>query len=292
MKKKDDIPRLEAGERINIDIDLSSLNVKRKKRFSIIALFLTVLTVLLLFITLKVRNDADKKPESSVDASVNDALTWQGAFESEKIFNDCREASVSIMAQGRRCSGFVYSSDGWIVTVEGVVNENVKGRIEVFLFDGSAFLVEAFKINRQSGLVLMKIDASGLKSVNIDKKSEPFVGEELFTFCAIGDGVGEGSLFSGRVAHTQRAVGVCRSDGRIRTLKLVQVAVLLTEDGVGAPFFDESGALVGIACADGGEEERYIVDYAFSFSAVKPILEAMKIGETLEVSEDFSEIFE
>lgn len=284
MNKNDYTPRLEAEEKIKIDIDFEGLSVRKRRRFPFFAFLLLIVLALICFFIFKSVMIEDKaQNEPFIEAFGNEETLWQGAFESEQIFNSCKEASVSIISQGKRCSGFVYSSDGWIATVEGAVNENVKGQIEVVLFDGSRFFVEAFRQNRESGLVLMKINASGLTAVNLSG-GEIFYGEELFTFCTLGEATEGGSLFSGKVAHINRFARLYRADGGTRNLKLFQIGTLLTEEGEGAPFFDGQGFLVGIACADFSSEERYMIDYAYSFCDVKLIFESLKNGKSVEES--------
>lgn len=297
MNKNDDIPRLEAEEKIKIDIDFENLNVKRKKPFRFfVAILLILLATLGAFIIImkikSVANNGDKPLDSSVNNDIDANSAWNGAFASEKIFNACREVAVSVIAEGKVCSGFVYSSDGWIATVEGIVNENVKGQIEVVLFDGSRFFVDSFRQNRESGLILMKINADGLRAANCVEGVEIFAGEELFTFCAIDGAIEEASLFSGKVAHAKRNVEIYRADGGSRRVKLFQLGILLTEQGVGAPLFNENGAIVGIACSSGTTNERYMIDYAFSFNAVEDVLEMLKNGKRAGENELFDVIVE
>lgn len=288
-----DIPRLESDEPIKVDIDFQAVSKRRRRYpFFLLLLLLLLFAIVGTFIFKKSQQErADFEP--NIDASLEGENTWQGAFASKEIFELCREISVSVIAEGRRCSGFVYSSDGWIATVEGIVNENVKGKIEVVLFDGRSFFVESFRQNRESGITLMKINANNLKAANIDGKGEVFAGEELFTFCTVGDTVEGGSLFSGKVAHTQRTVEIYRSDGTKRKLKLFQIGILLTEEGVGGPLFNEKGEIVGIACASGGKiDERYMVDYAYSFSNIKSLLSTMKDAKRAEDDDLFCIIVE
>lgn len=295
MNKNDDIPLLEADEKIRLDINFENIRAKKIRRFRYLALLLLILLALVGAFIFKKSENANEKNE--ISESNNDAIagfTWYGAFESEEIFNYCKEVSVSIIAQGQRCSGFVYSSDGWIATAEGVVNEGVKGQIEVILFDGRRFLVESFRQNRESGLILMKIDASNLKSISLDGVGEIFAGEELFTFCTVGNVAEGSSLFSGKVAHIKRSVELLGYDGRARVLKLFQIGILLTEEGVGAPLFNERGEIVGIALASDCdvENERYMIDYAFDFNNVSDVLKMMKNGKRAEDSELFDVIIE
>ena len=293
MKRNEDIPRLESDEKINIDLDFEKLNIRKRRRFPIVAFLLLILLAVISILLLKKSRGERLDFEPNVDAALKGSEEWYGAFASEEIFNDCRESSVSVIAEGKRCSGFVYSSDGWIVTVEGAVCENVKGRIEVMLFDGRSLEVEAYRLNRQTGIVMMKINAEGLKTASLDFDGEIFAGEELFTFCSVNGAADGGSLFSGKVAHTQRSVEVVRADGGTRSLRLFQIGILLTEEGVGAPLFRENGELVGIACApDGSSDERYMVDHAFSISSIESLLSTMKSGKMAEESELFSIIVE
>ena len=289
MNEKDDIPRIESGEKIKIDIDLENAAVKKRRRYPFFAFLLFILLVLSAVIAFEF---LEKREEDYAEALLHTQSSgedvWQGAFDSRETFEACRASFVSVIAEGKRCSGFVYSEDGWIVTVEGAVNENVVGQIEVVLCDGRRFLVESFRQNRESGITLMKIDATELCAARLNIGYELCVGEEIYSFCAF-DASGGASLFSGKIAHTDRTVNILRSDGRARKLSLVQVGILLTEEGVGAPIFNRQGELVGIACASGeGGEERYMVDYVFELCDVNRLLSAMKEGKRAEDSELFS----
>ena len=294
MNRKEDIPRLTSEENIEIDIDFENINVKKKRRYPFFVLALLLLLILAAFIIFKISVDKSRAAEQVfLDSSESDEV-WQGAFISREVFERCKAASVSVLADGKFCSGFVYSSDGWIATVEGIVNENVKGRIEVVLCDGRRFFVDSFRQNRESGLTLLKIDAYGLTSVNMSEEKSVFAGQELFTFCALSDEMGESSLFSGKVAHASRTVELQRADGRTSTLSLLQIGILLTEEGVGAPLFNESGELVGIGCASAGGDEggRYMINYAFVARDVSELLSVMKEGKRAESDELFSFVVE
>lgn len=292
MKEKDDIPRIESGEKIKIDLDFEKAAIKKRRRYPFFAFLLFILLVigaLIVFELLDKRRD--DSAEAILDVNLNEEI-WQGAFDSEETFKACKDSFVSVIAAGRRSSGFVYSEDGWIVTVEGVVNEGIVGRIEVVLSDGRRFLVDFFRQNRESGLTLLKIEANGLCAARLNARDELCVGEEIFSFCAF-DSSGEASLFSGRVAHKDRVVEALRADGGTRRLSLVQIGILLTEEGVGAPIFNGRGEVVGIACASGeAYGERYMVDHAFNIADVSRLLLVMKNGKRAGDTELFSIIIE
>lgn len=262
MKRKSNngTPLLEdKNTKIELDFDNGEQAASIRKRFSFFALLALVLLVLAILLIFKANQRSSD--DALVNAEPKESELWQGAFLSKEIFESAKASSVSVIAEGKVCSGFVFSSDGWIATAEGIVNEYVQGQIEVALCDGRRFLVNCFKQDRESGLLLMKIDAEKLTAVRASKDT-PSVGEELFTFCCINDDFSEGSLFSGKLSHVARQSIITRTDGRLCSLPLLQIAFLLTEEGVGAPLYNSSGELVGIALSQKNNGERFIINYA------------------------------
>lgn len=273
MKKEEDFLRLEGKERVNIDFENICVKKKRQNPFFLIALIFLITVLALIIIKLK----DDKNKEESVAAYKEESEEqWQGAFLSEEIFFKCRQASVSVIADGKICSGFVFSSDGWIASSNAIVNDEVKGKVTVVLCDGSVYEVGSFKESRRGGLVLMKIDAKGLVEADLSFEGQPSDGQEIYTFCSL-DGKGEPSLFSGEISHTQRSVTLQRENERSRVISLMQISLLLTEQGAGAPLFDAKGRLIGIGYG-GDLEERYMINYAFSIKKTKKLLQKMRDG--------------
>ena len=281
MKKEEDFLRLEGKEGINIDFE--NLCIKKRRWNPFFLLALVFLTFVIIFAVIKINSDKDDEEVFAVNNEVSE--DWQGAFVSEAVFLKCQKASVSVIADGRICSGFVFSSDGWIVTVNSIVNEFVKGKVKVVLYDGRVLDVEAFKESRKAGLVLMKVDADGLAFADLSSVDDVSAGQEIYTFCSL-DGRGAPSLFSGKISHTQRWVLFEREGEKNKTLSLMQVSLLLTEEGVGAPLFDENGGVVGIACGNNDLQgrEKYMINYAFLAKKVRNLLFKMKDGGFLDDS--------
>ena len=280
MERKEDVPRIESGDNIKIDLEFERVNIK-KRRYPFFILAVLVMLALLLFFAWKGEVNGDEASDALAEGEELESQ-WQGAFSSREVFDACRAASVSVFVGEERCSGFVYSSDGWIATAGGVVNEDIRGRIEVLLCDGRRFFADSFRINRESGIALMKIEADGLVSARIDKGIEVCSGEEIFTFCdTLGDG--ESSLLSGRIAHTDRTVGISNC-GIERSASVMQLSILLMEEGVGAPVFNSQGFLVGVGCASDTdrEDERYTVGYAFFSTDLDGAFHAMREGKAVE----------
>ena len=278
MKKEEDFLRLEGKEGVNIDFE--NLCVKKRRWNPFFLLVIVFLSLVVILALTKIKSDENDEEAIYVDNAVEE---WQGAFVSETVFLRCQQASVSVIADGRRCSGFVFSNDGWIASTNEIVNEFVKGKVKVVLYDGRVFDVEGFKESRRAGLVLMKIDATGLVCVDLSVKKEMSAGQDIYTFCSL-DAKGEPSLFSGKISHPQRAVTFIREGEKNKVISLMQISLLLTEEGVGAPLFDHNGKLVGIACAneDSYNSEKYMINYAFSTKKVRNLLLKMQEGDFFE----------
>ena len=273
MKKEEDFLRLEGKENVNIDFENLCIKKKRRNPFFLIALIFLATVMTLVIIKIK----ADEKKEESISAYKEEtAEQWQGAFVSEDLFLKCRQSSVSVIADGKLCSGFVFSSDGWIASTNSIVNDAVRGKVKVVLCDGSVYEVGAFKESVRAGLVLMKIDAEGLVPVDLSFGGQLSEGQEIYTFCSL-DAKGEPSLFSGKISHTQRAVTFRRENERNKVLSLMQISLLLTEQGAGAPLFDDKGRLVGIGYG-GAQDGKYMINYAYSIKKTRNLLQKMRDG--------------
>ena len=261
-------------EKIEFDLeeDLERVAVKRRRYpfFALLAFILLILTAFFLF-----KANKPRAVDTLLDTTEESSEIWQGAFSSKETFDAARASSVSVLANGKVCSGFVFSADGWIATAEGIVNEYVEGQIEIYLSDGRRFLVDAFKQDRESGLILMKINAKDLTPVNFSN-SALSVGEELFTFCPVDNDLNASSLFCGRLSHSERTAVITRADGRLTSLSVLQIAFLLTEEGVGTPLYNANGELVGIALAQSnGYNERFMINYALPSTKAINILSVL-----------------
>lgn len=295
MMEKEDIPRLEAGEDIKVDLNFDTANAVRRRKYPFFV-FLIIVLLLLIALASVVLYYSVKNAEAQTMAQKNEESEkiWTGAFCSEEIYNRCKASAVSICVNGKRCSGFVFSSDGWIGTLEGVVNREVEGRIEVKFCDGRTFPVESFRQEQKSGLTLLKIDAAGLSAVEFVKDYEVSAGEELFSFFAVDERSEENSLFSGRVALTDREIEILNSDGRPSTFNLLQVGILLTQEGAGAPLFNSKGEICAIACTNELENmsQNRLVNYAISAEDAYNAYEIMSRGERVNGDTDLPFVLE
>lgn len=295
MMEKEDIPRLESGEDIKVDLNFNTANAVRRRKYPFFVFVIIALLLLIALATVALYyNVKNADIQALVEKNEGNEKIWTGAFCSEEVYNRCKASAVSICVNGKRCSGFVFSSDGWIGTLEGIVNRDIEGRIEVKFCDGRTFPVESFRQEQKSGLTLLKIDAAGLSAVEFAKNREVSAGEELFSFFAVDEKAEENSLFSGRVALTDREIEVLNSDGRTSVFNLLQVGILLTQEGAGAPLFNSRGEICAIACTNELENmsQNRLVNYAISAEDAYNAYEIMSRGERVNWDTDLPFVLE
>lgn len=139
-------------------------------------------------------------------------------------------------------SGFVISSDGYILTnyhvVDGVSD------ITVFFADGTSYDAELVGGEEDNDIAVLKIDAAGLTPVVLGDSDSVTVGENVY---AIGNPLGEltFTLTGGLVSAKDRSV--TSSDGTI--INMIQTDTAINSGNSGGPLFDQYGQAVGIVSA-------------------------------------------
>ena len=151
-------------------------------------------------------------------------------------------------------SGFVYSSDGYIITNAHVVKDSVD--ITVNLSDGRSFKAEVRGVDEKSDLAVLKIDAKGLATVKLGSSAKLEVGEIVI---AIGSPFGfDETVTSGIVSAKGRyGMGIEDYENFIQTDAAINPGnsggPLLNLDseviGINTAIFSRSGAFAGIGFA-------------------------------------------
>lgn len=136
-------------------------------------------------------------------------------------------------------SGFIMSSDGYIITNHHVVAN--ADRITVTLTDRREYTAEIIGSDELSDVALIKIDASGLKSVEFGDSEQVRVGEWVL---AIGSPFGlEFSAAAGIVSAKSRNVP---SRGPANYVSFIQTDVAINQGNSGGPLFNLDGQVIGI----------------------------------------------
>ncbi|ANJ68300.1 hypothetical protein A9404_05350 [Halothiobacillus diazotrophicus] len=136
-------------------------------------------------------------------------------------------------------SGFVLSSDGYILTNEHVVD----GASEVFvrLLDGREFRAKVRGIDVPGDIALLKIDAKGLRPVKLGNSDLVKPGQWAV---AIGSPFGfDHSVTAGVISAKGRSLP---DEADQRYVPFLQTDVAINPGSSGGPLFNVNGAVVGI----------------------------------------------
>ena len=133
-------------------------------------------------------------------------------------------------------SGFIISTDGYIISNAHVVND--ADQIIVRLHDGRELIAAVVGIDKQSDVALLKIDAIDLPVVKIGTGYDLEVGEWVL---AIGSPFGfEHTVTAGIVSAKQRSL----PSGNY--VPFIQTDVAINPGNSGGPLFDMNGHVVGV----------------------------------------------
>ena len=133
-------------------------------------------------------------------------------------------------------SGFIITSDGYILTNAHVVNE--ADEVIVKLSDKREFKAKIIGVDRRTDVALVKIEATGLPKVTIGDPAKLKVGEWV---AAIGSPFGlENTMTAGIVSAKGRALP------QENFVPFIQTDVAINPGNSGGPLFNLAGEVVGI----------------------------------------------
>ena len=133
-------------------------------------------------------------------------------------------------------SGFIISSDGYILTNAHVVSE--ADEVVVKLFDKREFKAKIIGVDKRTDVALVKIEATGLPKVTIGDPAKLKVGAWV---AAIGSPFGlENTMTAGIVSAKGRALP------QENFVPFIQTDVAINPGNSGGPLFNLNGEVVGI----------------------------------------------
>lgn len=187
-------------------------------------------------------------------------------------------------------SGFVYSSDGFIVTNNHVIEQAEK--IEVTLYDGRSFEAKVIGTDPMTDLALIKIqDAPHLPAVKLGNSDDLEVGDWVL---AIGNPLGlDYTVTAGIISAKGRDIFGGTAYGQF-----IQTDAAINPGNSGGPLFDVDGKVVGINTAIAQGQG---LGFAIPISLAEKILQQLKLHGKVErgwlgvsiqtLSEDLAESF-
>ncbi len=170
-------------------------------------------------------------------------------------------------------SGFIYDSNGWILTNRHVVAGGDKLTVE--LLDGKQYEGTLYGIDTLTDLAIVKIDATGLPTAPLGDSEKLAIGQLAV---AIGSPLGtySNSVTSGIISASGRTIQT--NDGQTLN-NLIQTDAAINPGNSGGPLLDAGGNVIGINTAIASSANG--IGFAIPINIAKPIMEQALSGEKL-----------
>lgn len=211
------------------------------------------------------------------DSSRNVVVINDTASDLTEIFSDVDDSVVSVRAYGNensQGSGFVYRSDGYIVTNQHVIED--ASRVEVKLTDGQIKEAEVVGRDVYTDLAALKIDEKGLDPLELGNSSAVKRGQPAI---AIGNPFGlSGSMTAGIISQKGRLLEV--EDG-FSIPNVIQTDAAINPGNSGGPLLNNRGEVVGVNTAIQSTSRTFSgVGFAVPSKTVKRVVpELIEDGE-------------
>ncbi len=165
-------------------------------------------------------------------------------------------------------SGFVWSSDGLIVTNAHVVEGT--SSVSVLLQDGTQYPAEIIGVDPDSDLAVLRVEARGLTPAQIGTSSDLLIGESVI---AVGNPFGlSGTVTTGVVSATGRSVP---SQERGRTFTdFIQTDASINPGNSGGPLLNIEGRVIGINVAIYAQAQG--IGFAIPVDRAKKVIEDLR----------------
>lgn len=156
------------------------------------------------------------------------------------IFRELLERRQAPRDRGSLGSGFIISSDGYVLTNDHVVDQ--MDTITVILSDQREYTAKLIGSDERSDLALLKVDARDLPTLALAKNETLKVGQWVV---AIGSPFGlDYSASAGIVSAIGRSIPSARSESNY--VSFIQTDVAINPGNSGGPLFNMDGEVVGI----------------------------------------------
>jgi len=177
-------------------------------------------------------------------------------------------------------SGFVVSSDGYIVTNDHVVDG--ASSVTAKVGDGKTLKAKVVGTDASTDLALLKVDASNLTPLTLGDSDQVEVGDPAY---AIGNPYGlDRTLTTGVISALQREIS---SPNGYTINDVLQTDAAINPGNSGGPLFNAAGQVIGVNSqietsgnSSGGEGGNVGIGFAIPSDTVKSVVEQlMKTGK-------------
>lgn len=173
-------------------------------------------------------------------------------------------------------SGFIFDSNGWILTNKHVVDG--ADEISVQLNDSRVFSGRVYGIDTLTDLAIVKIDATGLPVATLGSSEELQLGQLAI---AIGNPLGnfENTVTTGVVSGLGRQIDAGGGGTSEQLNNLIQTDAAINPGNSGGPLINSAGAVIGINTAV--NEEAQGIGFAIPIDVARPIMDQAMAGQPL-----------
>ncbi|MCP4294756.1 MAG: Do family serine endopeptidase [Proteobacteria bacterium] len=208
--------------------------------------------------------EKEKVVHISTSAVVNSQLPQNPFYEQffGKIPKKRRQSALG--------SGFIISSDGYIVTNNHVIDKADK--VEVTLFNEKIYKAEVIGKDSQTDLALIKIDAKNLPVVKMGDSSKVEIGDWLV---AIGNPLGlDHTITAGILSARSRDIFNGIGYG-----KFLQTDAAINPGNSGGPLYNMAGEVIGInaAIVAGGQGLGFAIPSNLSVKIIEQLKNTGKV---------------
>ncbi len=206
--------------------------------------------------------------------SATDAGSTQSPHD---VYESAKDSVAYITTGSGTGSGFVVSSDGYIVTNAHVV-EGANGQIQAKVGDGKALAATLVGEDASTDLALLKVSAGGLKPLTLGDSSGVQVGDPAY---AIGNPFGlDRTLTTGVVSALQREIS---SPNGFSIDDVIQTDAAINPGNSGGPLFDGQGQVIGVnsqiesaGSSSGGQAGNVGIGFAIPSNTVKSVISQLR----------------
>ncbi len=138
-------------------------------------------------------------------------------------------------------SGFVISSDGYIITNYHVIDGAVE--VQVSFYDGTTYDATIIGGDEANDVALLKVDVEGLQYVTLGNSDILAVGDQV---AAIGNPLGS-LTFTQTIGYISGVDRSINTDGTV--MSMIQTDAAINSGNSGGPLFDMYGNVIGVTTA-------------------------------------------
>src|SRR3954452_5591292 len=200
------------------------------------------------------------------------------AMTPHDVYESAKDSVAYITTNSGTGSGFVVSSDGYIVTNAHVV-ENNGGTIKAKVGDGKQLDAKLVGQDASTDLALLKISSTGLKPLALADSSGVQVGDPAY---AIGNPFGlDRTLTVGVVSALQREIS---SPNGFSIDDVIQTDAAINPGNSGGPLFNAAGQVIGVnsqiestgSSSSGGQAGNVGIGFAIPSNTVKTVVSQLR----------------